>query len=299
MWLSQRMKTSARGDQTLWRIVYVCNGACQRQPPSRTRTIHRGPAELVYEYGARVLGQPRLAEAQAEELEDSSEEDWEDIAEEAVEEETDSPACDPQEAVDDVPDTDSTSDMEIDEESCFGPDRSRRAKKRHSCGVEIKVSEIVDRPRTCLHQLEVTVASASRNACLVTMLDKDHHQEPLPWICENGLKVSPYVRRMLHEQACLLGMTESKVKICELWLTPWISQMTVGYDSYRKTSEYIKALETQAPFRCPDALVRGRGPWRNAITVAQRQDRICDDPLAAMETLHRRQKASDSYPVIA
>ena len=130
--------------------------------------------------------------------------------------------------------------------------------------------------------MEMTVRQCLQGVCTIIMRKKQWHPDP----GEQGVRrVSPFLRRQLHEGASNFAMTQSRLTACkvnQLWPSSNPSYFTrLVYEQHVLSSDphasYLKAV---AKWRLPNY-----EDYRTAARTAQARSQIDESPLAAIEIL--------------
>ncbi|EIW65834.1 hypothetical protein TREMEDRAFT_66202 [Tremella mesenterica DSM 1558] len=137
------------------------------------------------------------------------------------------------------------------------PEGSPKRYKSHFCGTFIVV--------------EMTAAQCEKQRC--TIIEKDLESHP-PVRSTSELRISPYMRRLLHEAALGFGMTVGR-------LQAWYAKDIMSNDTHALW------LSQQCPHRLPKA-----SDYRTAVSTATAVSRLDRSPLAAMEIIYKQHPQS-------
>ena len=208
-----RMHLQTNPDNIIWRVVYSCNNSCSvasdassKRPPALTTTDLL--AEQIF-----TFAQERFRANQTESSDFSMTQSQPGSSDLSLR---------PQEVVDlSIGTTDDrpSSRLEVDREESDSSEKGRASKKKHGglehvlCEAKLIVSLVItsvmiDRS---LLQVQSTVAQAIQGRCSITLKSKDNHPDCAD---RTSLRVSPYLRRLLHYASSMYGMTRSHMAAC-------------------------------------------------------------------------------------
>lgn len=129
----------------------------------------------------------------------------------------------------------------------------------------------------------MTVRQALEGKCTFTVRRPERHS---PQPTGSPLRISPSIRRLLHEAASSFATTQSTVKACMFLYGRCLPSMLslTGYTTKVVPSHaHVQWLKDTQPRRLPT-----NKDFRTAVVTAQRQSRLDFSPLASIEILATR-----------